>query len=54
MPYTQVVESETVMFPPPKWFIGARLNYAENLLHSKFDDDKLAILFQRKFNSNTL
>ncbi len=33
--------------PGAKWFQGARLNFAENLL--KFRDDKIAIVFQGEF-----
>jgi len=42
-PYDKVVEDLSV-FPGTKWFPGARLNFAENLL--KFNDDKLAFVFQ--------
>lgn len=33
----------------PEWFIGARLNYAENIF-SKYCDDKLAIIATGEFN----
>ncbi len=42
-PYDKVVEDLTV-FPGTKWFPGARLNFAENLL--KFKDNQLAFIFQ--------
>ena len=41
--YDKVVEDLSV-FPGTKWFPGARLNFAENLL--KYDDDQLAFIFQ--------
>ncbi|MBY9015314.1 MAG: AMP-binding protein [Candidatus Lokiarchaeota archaeon] len=42
-PYDKVVEDLSV-FPGTKWFPGARLNFAENLL--KYKDDQLAFVFQ--------
>ncbi|HUW89470.1 MAG TPA: acetoacetate--CoA ligase [Candidatus Nanopelagicaceae bacterium] len=42
-PYDKVVEDLSV-FPGTKWFPGARLNFAENLL--KFKDNQLAFVFQ--------
>src|SRR3990172_7434950 len=39
-PYDQVVEDLT-KFPGAKWFPGARLNFAENLL--RYRDDRLAV-----------
>ena len=41
--YTKVVD-DINKFPGCKWFPGARLNFAENLL--KYDDDQLAFIFQ--------
>ena len=41
-PYTEVVDDPTRM-PGAKWFSGARLNFAENLL--RFRDDQPAIVF---------
>jgi acetoacetyl-CoA synthetase len=41
--YNKVVEDLTD-FPGTKWFPGAKLNFAENLL--KYNDDKLAFVFQ--------
>jgi acetoacetyl-CoA synthetase len=32
VPPTHVVDGLEQMFPPPKWFPGARLNFAENIL----------------------
>lgn len=42
-PYDQVVEDLT-KFPGAKWFPGARLNFAENLL--RYRDDQLAFIFR--------
>ncbi len=42
-PYEKVVEDLNV-FPGTKWFPGAKLNFAENLLKNK--DKKLAFIFQ--------
>jgi len=42
-PYSKVVEDLSV-FPGTKWFPGAKLNFAENLL--KYKDDQLAFIFQ--------
>ena len=42
-PYDQVVEDLT-KFPGTKWFPGARLNFAENLLRHR--DDQLAFIFK--------
>ena len=42
-PYSQVVDDLGKM-PGAKWFDGATLNFAENLLHHR--DNKIAILFQ--------
>lgn len=36
---TTVVSEDAPMFPPAEWFVGARLNFAENLLHHGKDDD---------------
>jgi len=41
-PYHQVVDDETKM-PGAKWFSGARLNFAENLL--RYRDDRVALIF---------
>jgi acetoacetyl-CoA synthetase len=41
--YDKVVEDLNV-FPGTKWFVGSRLNFAENLL--KFKDNQLAFIFQ--------
>ena len=42
-PYTQVVDDAAKM-PGAKWFEGARLNFAENLL--RYRDDRLALVFR--------
>jgi acetoacetyl-CoA synthetase len=41
-PYTRVLDDPTIM-PGAKWFEGARLNFAENLL--RFRDDRTALVF---------
>ncbi|MHA1457240.1 MAG: acetyl-coenzyme A synthetase N-terminal domain-containing protein, partial [Promethearchaeota archaeon] len=41
--YDKVVEDLSV-WPGTKWFPGAKLNFAENLL--KYKDDQLAFVFQ--------
>ena len=47
-PYTQVVDDVKVM-PGAKWFTGAKLNFAENLL--RFRDDRVAIKFKSEDKS---
>ncbi|MBU2499636.1 MAG: AMP-binding protein, partial [Proteobacteria bacterium] len=42
-PYDQVVDDATKM-PGAKWFSGAQLNFAENLL--RYRDDHVAMIFQ--------
>ncbi len=42
-PYTQIVDDLTKM-PGAKWFSGARLNFAENLLRHR--DDQTALIFK--------
>jgi acetoacetyl-CoA synthetase len=42
-PYEQVLDDATRM-PGARWFEGARLNFAENLL--RFRDDRLALVFR--------
>ncbi|MBS3779580.1 MAG: acetoacetate--CoA ligase [Desulfovermiculus sp.] len=42
-PYTQVIDNVTKM-PGAKWFSGAKLNFAQNLL--RYRDDQTAIIFQ--------
>jgi len=42
VPYTQVIDDLSKM-PGARWFPGARLNFAENLL--RFRDDRTAIVF---------
>ena len=42
-PYTEVIDDVTKM-PGAKWFSGARLNFAENLL--RYRDDRLALVFK--------
>jgi acetoacetyl-CoA synthetase len=42
-PYTEIVDNPDRM-PGTKWFSGARLNFAENLL--RYRDDRVALVFQ--------
>jgi acetoacetyl-CoA synthetase len=42
-PYERVIE-DLLKFPGARWFPGARLNFAENLL--RYRDDRLAFLFK--------
>ena len=42
-PYDQVIDDVAKM-PGARWFAGARLNFAENLL--RFRDDKVALIFK--------
>ena len=39
--YEEVLDQSQPMETIPEWFHGARLNFAENLLH--YDDDKVAL-----------
>lgn len=39
--YDEVLDQSSPMEDIPEWFRGARLNFAENLLH--FDDDEVAL-----------
>jgi len=47
--YDQVIEDIT-KFPGAKWFPGARLNFAENLL--RYRDDQLALIFRGETQSS--
>ncbi|CAL8074785.1 unnamed protein product [Orchesella dallaii] len=38
-PYTQVVDESLPIDAIPKWFVGAKLNFAENLIEKGKDDD---------------
>ena len=42
-PYDEVIDDVTKM-PGAKWFTGARLNFAENLL--RYRDDRVALIFK--------
>ncbi|KAJ2474261.1 hypothetical protein GGI02_000237 [Coemansia sp. RSA 2322] len=42
-PYTRVLENEKTMDQIPKWFLGSRLNYAENILRGMEGNDQAAI-----------
>ncbi len=46
-PYDKVV-ADLKVFPGTKWFPGAKLNFAENLL--RYKDDQLAFIFQGETN----
>ena len=45
-PYTKVISDEKTMYPRPSWFSGAKLNFAENLLHPipEVDENSLAVI----------
>jgi acetoacetyl-CoA synthetase len=47
IPYEQVIDRR--IMPGAKWFVGSRLNFAENLL--KFKDNHIAIISSREDNS---
>ncbi|MEX1347160.1 MAG: acetoacetate--CoA ligase [Desulfobacterales bacterium] len=49
-PYDQVIDDVTKM-PGARWFSGARLNYAQNLL--RFRDDKVALIFKGEGQPST-
>jgi acetoacetyl-CoA synthetase len=49
-PYDQVVDDDTKM-PGAKWFSGARLNFAENLL--RYRDDQIALIFKGEAQAST-
>ena len=42
-PYDQVIDDVSKM-PGARWFSGARLNFAENLL--RYRDDRVALIFK--------
>jgi acetoacetyl-CoA synthetase len=48
-PYEQVIDDVNKM-PGTKWFSGARLNFAENLL--RFRDDQVALIFKGEANDS--
>jgi len=49
-PYDQVIDDVTKM-PGARWFSGARLNFAQNLL--RFRDDKVALIFKGEGQPST-
>ena len=49
-PYEQVVDDVTKM-PGANWFLGARLNFAENLL--RYRDDQIALIFKGEAQAST-
>lgn len=50
-PYERIVDDPTKM-PGAKWFEGARLNFAENLL--RYRDDHIALSFKGEMQPNTV
>ncbi|WFD00847.1 acetoacetate--CoA ligase [Malassezia yamatoensis] len=42
-PASEVLPENSEMFPPAEWFFGARLNFAENILHHGRDQDTALI-----------
>jgi acetoacetyl-CoA synthetase len=50
VPYTQVVDDPTRM-PGAKWFVGSKLNFAENLL--RYRDDHIALIFKGEGQPST-
>ncbi|KAK2709003.1 acetoacetyl-CoA synthetase-like isoform X2 [Artemia franciscana] len=43
--FKKVLEHDRMGIPPPKWFEGSRLNYAENIFkHIGTDDNKMALI----------
>ncbi|ODM96037.1 Acetoacetyl-CoA synthetase [Orchesella cincta] len=51
-PYTQVVDESLQIDAIPKWFIGAKLNFAENLLEKGIDDD-IAVYYKGEGHPTT-
>ena len=49
-PYDQVVDDVTKM-PGARWFTGAQLNFAENLL--RYRDDQIALIFKGEAQAST-
>ena len=49
--FSQIVDDASKM-PGAKWFPGAQLNYAENLL--RFNDSKAAIIFKGELEAESL
>lgn len=43
---SQQISADATHLPGAKWFVGAQLNYAENLLHN--GDDSIAIIFRNE------
>ncbi len=46
-PYDKVVENLEKFAPETQWFVGAEINFAENLL--KYRDDHIAFIFKNEF-----
>ena len=49
-PWEEVIDDETKM-PGARWFKGARLNFAENLL--RYRDDRMALIFRNETRTST-
>lgn len=45
-PYASVVDETLSIDTVPKWFTGAKLNYAENLLERSGEDDAMAVYYK--------
>ena len=53
--YTKILDRDATMFPPPKFFEGARLNFAENLLFpAEIDESQPAIIAATEINRETI
>lgn len=53
--YTKVVDRDAPMFPPPKFFDGARMNFAENLLFpADIDESHPAIIAATEVKRQTM
>ena len=53
--YTKVLDRDAPMFPPPEFFEGARLNFAENLLFpAEIDESQPAIIAAAEIDRETI
>ncbi|CAF0817572.1 unnamed protein product [Rotaria sordida] len=50
VPFEQVLEENKKMNEIPRWFLGAKLNYAENLL--RFNDNRIAVYASSEANTS--
>lgn len=46
--FSSVVDENASIDSLPKWFTGAKLNYAENLIEKGGDDEAIAIYYKGK------